>query len=487
MQLSPEQQERSMERNILSRLVGEDQLAYVLAERESPLEKSEGESVTLNIDGEGIARACPFPATSPDVTSTPDLDKSPHKDTSNGCVSGVEDSASDFQSLAEQLTDSYAELAIQVTELSDQLDAAKAAREQELIEKERLAHRLTALLDSLPGGVLVLDRHHTVILANPIAVDMLGEPLLNMNFLSVIGEVARSIAADGKQIVMNNGRRVTISNQTQDEYGDQIVLLTDVTDAYEAQAADHRRERLSALGEMVARLAHQIRTPLASALLYVGALKRPLNAPSEQAEIADKIRDRLKHLEQLVDDSLDYVRGGGSEMSECSLFELLDALKASVEPVLLAQGGNWSEKRPGHDVLLIANQEGLLSALTAIAENGLQMSDAERPALVISAELVNDGLAICIADNGPGVDEAAIERIFDPFYTTRTGGTGLGLALAAMISRNHDAKWSVANQESGGAAFTLLLPLSRVLMTTANQLESMLAVESSSKEMKHAH
>jgi len=316
---------------------------------------------------------------------------------------------------------------------------------------------------------------------------MLGEPLLNMNFLSVIGEVAKSIAPDGKQIVMTNGRRVTISNQTQDEYGDQIVLLTDVTEAYEAQAADHRRERLSALGEMVARLAHQIRTPLASALLYVGALKRPLNAPNEQSEVADKIRDRLKHLEQLVDDSLDYVRGGGSEMSECSLFELMDALKASFEPILLAQSGHWSEQRPEHDVLLIANQEGLLSALTAIAENGLQMNDAEEPVLSITANLVDDGLAIRIADNGPGVDEAAIERMFDPFYTTRVGGTGLGLALAAMISRNHDAKWTVANQESGGAAFTLLLPLSRVLMTTANQLGSVLAVDPNSKETKYAH
>ena len=189
MQLSPEQQERSMERNILSRLVGEDQLAYVLADRKARLDQPEDERVTGNVGTQGITRACLLPPTSQGVTSTPDLDKSPHKDTSNGCVSGFEDSASDFQSLAEQLTDSYAELAIQVTELSDQLDAAKAAREQELIEKERLAHRLTALLDSLPGGVLVLDRHHTVILANPIAVDMLGEPLLNMNCLSVIGEV----------------------------------------------------------------------------------------------------------------------------------------------------------------------------------------------------------------------------------------------------------------------------------------------------------
>jgi len=174
-------------------------------------------------------------------------------------------------------------------------------------------------------------------------------------------------------------------------------------------------------------------------------------------------------------------------MIECSLFELLDALKASVEPELLAQGGQWREQRPGHDVLLIANQEGLLSALTAIAENGLQMNEADHPALAITAEFVDDGLAIRIADNGPGVDEAAIERMFDPFYTTRAGGTGLGLALAAMISRNHDAKWTVSNQASGGAAFTLLLPLSRVLMTTANQLESMLDVDPGSKETKRAH
>jgi len=392
----------------------------------------------------------------------------------------------DFQTLAQQLTDSYAELAHQVTDLSAQLDAAKAAREQELIEKERLAHRLTALLDALPGGVLVLDRHHTIMLANPIAIDLLGEPLLNMNFLSVIGEVAKSVAADGKQIVLKNGRRVTLSNQTQDEYGDQVVLLTDVTEAYEAQAADHRRERLSALGEMVARLAHQIRTPLASALLYVGALKRPVHAPADHSEIADKIRDRLKHLEQLVTDSLDYVRGGGSEMGECSLFELLDALKASVQPVLASQGGEWVDARPEYDVVLIANQEGLLSALTAIAENGVQMNTSETARLTVGAELLDNGLAIRIADNGPGIDEDSMKRIFDPFYTTRIGGTGLGLALAAMISRNHDAKWSVTNQPEGGAEFTLLLPLSRVLMTTAEQLEAILDNASTAEELQHA-
>ena len=130
MQLSPEQHERSAERNILSRLVGEDQLAYVLADREAPLDQPEDEGITANIGAQGITRACPLPTTSLGTTLTPDLGESPEKDTSNGRIPEVEDSASDFQSLAEQLTDSYAELAIQVTELSDQLDAAKAEREQ---------------------------------------------------------------------------------------------------------------------------------------------------------------------------------------------------------------------------------------------------------------------------------------------------------------------------------------------------------------------
>ena len=199
MQLSPKQPERSAERNILSTMAQKGLGADEPVGRGAQLDEPERKRVAASVDALGLSRAIPAAATAHAISE------------SGGSES--DNSASDFQNLAKQLTDSYAELASQVTELSDQLDAAKAAREQELIEKERLAHRLTALLDSLPGGVLVLDRHHTVILANPIAVDMLGEPLLNMNFLSVIGEVAKSIAADGKQIVMNSGCRVTISNQ----------------------------------------------------------------------------------------------------------------------------------------------------------------------------------------------------------------------------------------------------------------------------------
>jgi len=142
------------------------------------------------------------------------------------------------------------------------------------------------------------------------------------------------------------------------------------------------------------------------------------------------------------------------------------------------------------EVLTVVNS--LFQAMQARDSTRIQMTlhpDAQFTSVNLTGDAPAirrvEGSAFATSVGQPG--PAYIERMFDPFYTTRAGGTGLGLALAAMISRNHDAKWSVSNQATGGAAFTLLLPLSRVLMTTANQLESMLDVDTSAKETKHAH
>jgi two-component system sensor histidine kinase FlrB len=367
---------------------------------------------------------------------------------------------SDFATLTENLKTSYAELQTRVTDLTEALSDSRAARQQELAEKEQLANRLTALVDALPGGVLVLDQNHTIILANPVAADLLGEPLLNMNFLTVIGECAASMSRDGTQIVLRSGRRVSLSNQVHDGYGDQIVLITDITETYAAQAASHRDERLAAMGAMVARLAHQIRTPLASALLYLGAMERTqLDADDRQA-INGKVRSRLKHLESLVNDSLQYVKGGESCAQDCSLFELLDALKASLAPVVEEKSCRWIESRPQEDVQIVGNQEALLSALVAIAENAVQLNDGA--IITVSAATTAAGLQIEITDNGLGISPDIIDHIFDPYYSTRPGGTGLGLALAAVIARNHEAELIATNLVTGGARFSLTLPDERV-------------------------
>ena len=268
------------------------------------------------------------------------------------------------------------------------------------------------------------------------------------------------MSRDGTQILLRSGRRVSLSNQVHDGYGDQVVLITDVTETYAAQAASHRDERLAALGAMVARLAHQIRTPLASALLYLGAMERANIADHERCEIGGKVKSRLKHLESLVNDSLQYVKGGETSAQDCSLFELLDALKASVAPLVVAQQGTWFESRPAQDIQILANQEALLSALVAIAENALQVKPAAT--IQLAATIDAAGLTITITDDGPGINPDIIEHIFDPYYTTRPGGTGLGLALASVIARNHDALLTADNAATGGAIFAMTLPRERL-------------------------
>ncbi|MGB2331585.1 MAG: PAS domain-containing protein, partial [Pseudomonadales bacterium] len=246
------------------------------------------------LQGELLVESDIFPLELAESASDSPLPETPLSDTA--ALELNEIIGEDVSALTENLQNSNIELQSRVDDLTRELSSSRAERQRELAEKESLAHRLTALLDALPGGVLVLDQRHTIKLANPVAIDLLGEPLLNMNFLSVIGECAASVSRDGSQILLRSGRRISISNQLQDGYGDQVVLITDVTETFEAQQERSRNDRLSALGEMIARLAHQIRTPLASSLLYLGAVDRPgLDGPG-RAEIIGKIRGRLKHM-----------------------------------------------------------------------------------------------------------------------------------------------------------------------------------------------
>jgi len=307
-----------------------------------------------------------------------------------------------LNSLSERLNQSYAELEQQVSDLTQQLDAVREARSQELIERERLALRLSALIDSLPGGVLVLDQNHVVILANPQAMDLLSADLIEENFLSVIESKAARISADGKQLLLNSGKTVALSNEISDHYGDQIVLLTDVTDVQQQQEESNRARRLSMLGETIARLAHQIRTPLSAALLYLSQAQQPLLEAPRKILAVEKAQQRLRHMEQVINQSLNYVQGESATNQSCSLFELIDALRTSLLPLIEHRRGKLSVDLPPQDLLVRGDQESLLSALVAIAENALEISDPLNIEIVVS---LNDAvLDIAIKDFGPGFD-----------------------------------------------------------------------------------
>src|SRR5690606_7651515 len=202
-------------------------------------------------------------------------------------------------------------------------------RIQELAEGERMARRLQNILDLLPGGVVIIDGHGRVREANPVARELLGEPLVGALWRDVISRCFAPRKDDGHEISLRNGRRVSLATRSLEDEPGQLVMLQDMTETRLLQEQLARHERLSSLGRMMASLAHQIPTPLAAALLYAGHLsERPLPF-GQQQRFALRIKERLQELEHQIRDMLVFARGELPLSDRLTPKELFDALRAA--------------------------------------------------------------------------------------------------------------------------------------------------------------
>ncbi len=328
---------------------------------------------------------------------------------------------------------------------------------RELTEKERLAARLEGLLQALPGGVVVLDGEGVVQECNPAAVDLLGEPLRHRAWSEIIARTFAPRADDGHEISLADGRRVNLSTCPLGDEPGQIILITDVTEMRRLQDRLHHQQRLAAMGETAASLAHQIRTPLASALLHAGQLKRPRLADADRLRIAERIFERLRHLEQLINNMLLYARGGETGDARFTTDDLFDELAQTLDAQLQSARIELIIEKAESPLPLQGNRQMLLSALLNLCMNAIQAMGRDGCLRLRARE---DGEAVClqVIDNGPGIPPEQQAAVFDPFFTTRPEGTGLGLAVVAAVVRNHQGRIELDSAPGQGCTFSLFLP-----------------------------
>jgi len=315
---------------------------------------------------------------------------------------------------------------------------------------------LQSLLDLLPGGVIVIDGQGVVREANPVAVELLGTPLEGQLWRDVI---ARSFAPrrdDGHEISLRDGRRVSIATRSLGVEPGQLVLLTDLTETRRLQEQLARHERLSALGRMVASLAHQIRTPVSSALLYASHLEQGGLSEAQQRRFAGHVKDRLKALEHQVRDMLVFARGDLPLEDRLAPAELLAALRAAAEVRLNGCAVRW--QCDAHVGALLCNRDTLVGALLNLIENALQAATCT-PRLKVHCFAREGQLRICVSDNGTGIDAATQARLGEPFFTTRATGTGLGLAVVKSVARAHSGSLHLRSRPGRGTCVTFELPL----------------------------
>lgn len=371
---------------------------------------------------------------------------------------GVEQAFALFSQVSSQLSESYGMLEARVSELKGELAVVSAQRIAELGEKERLANRLQNLLDLLPGGVIVIDAHGLVREANPAACELLGEPLVGELWRQVI---ARSFAPrmdDGHEVSLRDGRRLSIATRSLDAEPGQLVLLNDLTETRRLQDQLARHERLSSLGRMVASLAHQIRTPLSAAMLYASHLADPeqdLPAATRQ-RFAGNLKERLHELEHQVRDMLVFARGElplGDRLTPKALFQ---ALQQAAQSHVQGHAVRWQcDCRLGE---VLCNRDTLVGALLNLIDNALQAS-TEPARLKVHLYRREQYLRLTISDAGSGIDPHLLARLGEPFLTTKSTGTGLGLAVVKAVARAHQGSLHLRSRVGRGTCARVTLPL----------------------------
>lgn len=351
---------------------------------------------------------------------------------------------------------SYRLLEARVAELKGELALVSAQRMAELAEKERLANRLQHLLDLLPGGVIVIDGQGQVREANPTACDLLGQPLVGELWRQVITRCFAPRGDDGHEISLKDGRRLSIATRSLDAEPGQLVLLNDLTETRRLQGQLARHERLSALGRMVASLAHQIRTPLSAALLYASHLTEQDLTLDTQQRFAGRLKERLHELEHQVRDMLVFARGELPLHDRLSPKQLFQALQSAAQTQVEPRQVRW--QLDAHAGELLCNRDTLVGALLNLIENAVQATPGE-VRLKIHVYRRGQQLRVAISDNGSGIEPALLARLGEPFLTTKATGTGLGLAVVQAVVRAHQGELKLLSRPARGTCARVTLPL----------------------------
>jgi signal transduction histidine kinase len=362
------------------------------------------------------------------------------------------------------------------------------------VEKERAEHTerwSEEVTRNMPAGLLMVNALGIISSANPAAEQALGIHGLNYRrYSEALGERSELTKLVGECLAggkifrreqvshgtpAGDARRlgVTISpvRRGDEKISGALCLLSDLTELAALQEQIELKKHLAALGELSAGIAHEFKNALATISGYAQMI-RAESADGEILDHAERILEQTRNITHVVTEFLKYARP--LEISD----EVVE-LEGLVERVVAEIGGAMpkvavcSEGEFG----TVAGDDGLLrQAMLNLARNGAESCVGTKGGrVVLRGEIVRGGETgfqrITIADNGPGITEAALPNLFHPFFTTKPQGTGLGLAVVQKIIVQHGGQVEARNQAGGGAAFIVTLPERRGVGREAVELK----------------
>ena len=354
------------------------------------------------------------------------------------------------------------EIVVDEVPLTKGLKLNRRKQDQKIEQVHRLANRMARLLEVLPGGVVVLNGKGIVQQCNAAAIKLLGEPLHGEYWTEVIKRSFSPKTDNSQDLALTNGRLVHISTSPLEDEPGQIVLLNDVTETRQLQLKVSHLQRLSAMGEVAARLAHQIRTPLSSALLYLSPLLKENTDPKLKHSFAQKLHNSIKHMESLIKDMLAYSRGDMANTAPVEINGLCQTVEQQFNAQIDANNYNLKINNAVPDAVIFGSKDALGSALNNLLTNA-RLACGDQGELSVFVDNAQDEqgvkwIEISVTDNGAGIAREDQDNIFVPFFTTRSSGTGLGLPVVQSIAKAHRGSLSFISELGQGSTFYLRLP-----------------------------
>ena len=359
---------------------------------------------------------------------------------------------------------------------SEELSSAYNALQGQVAQ---LTERLTVLMEALPAGVVVLDRAGLIVQVNRAVQQLFQRDMLGLRWPAVAAEL--QLTETPGEMELNTGettRRLSVSETALESGEEKIVLFQDITDTHRMRMAAERNERLAAMGEMVAGLAHQLRTPLAAALLYTSNLSQLELSGAARASVAARAVERLRYLERLIRDMLLFARGDSIGRQYFGVCDLATELTHTLEPLVRSRKiGFLCNCRCGN-MQLYGDRKAIGGALTNLLDNAIQATEAGGTvSLEVDCSQDNpdySGGLVCfsVRDTGQGIAAEVQKRLFDPFFTTRAEGTGLGLAIARGVARGHGGDIVLESTPGKGATFIFQIPVATGDVSAGDKAES---------------
>lgn len=348
--------------------------------------------------------------------------------------------------------------------LAEQLADASRRLRAALDDKERLSRMLDRILESLDTGVVLCAPDARVLAANGAARDMGAvalDPRTNETTLGLwVGawertEPDRPLRPHGSQgptwvvrcalVPLPGGGEGT------------LLMLSDVTRAVRLEEQAGRRTRLEALGRMAAEIAHEVRNPLGSLELFSSMLADELHDRPDSRELAEQILLGVRQLSGTVTHLLSAVRGRPVTRTLVDAAALGRTACEALAPVAAARGIALAGPDAAVVVPASLDEEGVRQAVLNLLGNALDATPAGG-AVQLFARKSGADVLLEVADSGAGVPPELRERVFEPFFTTRNQGTGLGLAVVERVALSHGGAVLVTDGPLGGALFRLVLP-----------------------------